>query len=71
MTKQIVPAKSVAAQFRKNLRKQRGANMVEYMVLVAVVALAGIAAFNKFSTSIDQTAEKQGANVAKLGASGK
>ena len=68
MNKQIVPAKSVAAQFRKNLRKQRGANMVEYMVLVAVVALAGIAAFNKFSSSVDQTASKQGQNVVeKLG----
>ena len=69
MNNQIVPAKkSVSAQFRRNLRKQRGANMVEYMVLVAVVALAGIAAFNKFSSSVDQTASKQGQNVVeKLG----
>jgi Flp pilus assembly pilin Flp len=66
MNKQVAPAKKSVAALR-NLRKQRGANMVEYMVLVAIVALAGVGAFQKFSKSVDTTTQAQGNQVEKLG----
>jgi Flp pilus assembly pilin Flp len=64
--------KSAAASAHKTtarcqrVRRQRGANMVEYMVLVAMVALAGVAALAKFSTGVDQSADGQGKQVLRL-----
>jgi len=41
--------------------------MVQYIVLVAVVALCGVAAFVHFGGSAATTVEKQGPNVALMG----
>jgi len=41
--------------------------MVQYIVLVAVIALFGLAAFASFGTRAAATIEQQGPNVALLG----
>jgi Flp pilus assembly pilin Flp len=49
---------------------RRGANFVEYMVLVGVIALAGIAIFQAFSGKVKTAAEQQGQKVESLGGGG-
>lgn len=41
--------------------------MVQYIVLVAVIALSGIAAFTDFGQDTSHTIEQQGPNVARMG----
>jgi len=41
--------------------------MVQYIVLVAVIALFGIGAFVDFGTDASHTIEQQGADAARLG----
>ncbi len=45
---------------------RRGANMVEYMIIVAVVALACIMAFTAFGSSIQKTIKSEGSKVEGL-----
>jgi pilus assembly protein Flp/PilA len=48
-------------KIRKLLQDNRGANMVEYIILVAVIALVAIAAFRTFGNAVnDKTNEKAG-----------
>lgn len=49
--------------FRRFVRDTRGANMVEYIILVGMVALICIAAFGKFSGSVKKKLGDQGAQV--------
>lgn len=44
---------------RKLLRDRRGAQMVEYLILVGVVALLAIAAFKKFGWTVREKIDKQ------------
>jgi Flp pilus assembly pilin Flp len=44
---------------RKFCRDVRGANMVEYIILVGVVAVLAIAAFKAFGTTIQTKMNKQ------------
>lgn len=48
------------------LRRTRGASLVEYAVLVCVVALAGILAFRAFSSGVDEGNQGLGRKVATL-----
>jgi pilus assembly protein Flp/PilA len=41
----------------------RGANLVEYMMLVGLIAIIAIAGFSKFGTSVKDKIEKQSAKV--------
>lgn len=41
--------------------------MIQYIVLVAVIALAGIAAFRGFGRDASTTVKEQGTNVARMG----
>lgn len=46
-------------KIRKLLQDKRGANMVEYIIVVAVIALVAIAAFRTFGKAVnDKTTEK-------------
>ena len=47
-------------------RDTRGANMVEYIILVGIVALLGIYGFNKFSGSVNTEITNQGSTVTKI-----
>jgi Flp pilus assembly pilin Flp len=49
--------------FGKLFRDQRGATFVEYIVLVALVALGGIVAWKAFGTSIKTATGAQGAEI--------
>lgn len=44
-------------------RDTRGANMVEYIILVGVVALLAIVAFKAFNTSVSNKIQAQGKAV--------
>jgi len=49
--------------FRRFLKDTRGANMVEYIILVGVVALISIAAFKAFGSQVQGKIKKQGDQV--------
>ncbi len=48
---------------RNFLRATRGANMVEYIILVGVIALLAVVGFKAFSASVSTTVTKQGESV--------
>jgi Flp pilus assembly pilin Flp len=48
---------------RKLVSDRRGANMVEYIILVGVVALFAIAAFKYFNTSVSNKTKAQADQV--------
>lgn len=48
---------------RNFLRATRGANMVEYIILVGVVALLAVVGFKLFSTSVSGTVTEQGKTI--------
>jgi Flp pilus assembly pilin Flp len=48
------------ATFLQRLRRdEQGANMVEYIILVGVVALIGLAVFRAFGNQVSTTLQKQ------------
>lgn len=49
---------------------RRGAAFVEYLIIVGIVALLGIAIFNTFRGHINNAAEGQGGQIDSLGAGG-
>ena len=52
----------------KNLAKDdRGANLVEYIILVGVVALLCVAAFKAFGGKIQSKVNDQGSKVEQIG----
>jgi pilus assembly protein Flp/PilA len=53
-------------RFNKLVRDQRGAGMVEYIILVGVVALLAIAAFKYFNTSVKTKVNQQADTVNKV-----
>lgn len=56
---------------RSLLRDTRGANYMEYIVLIAVVVLVGIAGWSKFGKSVKTTVESYGTAVDDMKAQGK
>jgi len=55
-------------KLKKNglIRDTRGANMVEYIILVGVVALLAIAAFRYFNSSVKAKVNQQADSVGKI-----
>jgi pilus assembly protein Flp/PilA len=51
---------------RRLVRDRRGANMVEYIILVGVVALFAIAAFKYFNSSLTTKTKAQADQVSKV-----
>jgi Flp pilus assembly pilin Flp len=51
----------------RSLNDDRGGAVVEYLILVGVVALLAIHAFTVFGTDTSTVVHAEGANVAKLG----
>ncbi len=45
---------------------RRGANMVEYMIIVGVVALLSIVAFTTFGTNVQQKIQEEGGKVTAI-----
>jgi pilus assembly protein Flp/PilA len=52
--------------FRRFLKDTRGANMVEYILLVGVVALISIAAFKAFGAKVQEKIKAQGDTVGEI-----
>ena len=53
-------------QLRKLIRDQRGATMVEYIIVVGVVALLAIVGFKAFGQKIQQKIQDEGQKVESL-----
>lgn len=51
---------------RDFLKDTRGANLVEYIILVGVVALLALAGFRIFGTNVDAKIKSQGADVTAI-----
>lgn len=49
------------------MRDSRGANLVEYIILVGVVALLSIAAFKIFGGKVQAKVQEQGSKVEQIG----
>jgi Flp pilus assembly pilin Flp len=56
--------------FRRFLRDQRGAGLVEYIMLAGLIAIASIFAFRAFGEKVQDAVDKQGSEVEKLGGTG-
>lgn len=54
-------------KFRKLLRDTRGANLVEYIILVGVIALIAMAGFKIFGNKVKAKIEEQGGKVEQVG----
>jgi Flp pilus assembly pilin Flp len=56
---------NIARCVRKSslLRDTRGANMVEYMIMVGLVALGALAAFNAFGGNVTAKITEEGGKV--------
>ncbi|MET0342864.1 MAG: Flp family type IVb pilin [Polyangiales bacterium] len=48
----------------------RGAGLVEYIILIGLIALLAIAGFNQFGTAVNQKAIDLGTQVSNIGAGG-
>lgn len=49
------------------IRDRRGANLVEYIILVGVVALIALAGFKVFGAKVRQKIDKQADQVEQIG----
>ena len=49
------------------LRDNRGANLVEYIILVGVIALVAIAGFKIFGEKVDKKVQDQANKVEQIG----
>ena len=59
-----------SSSVRNFLRATRGANMVEYIILVGVVALLAVVGFKAFGSSVSGTIDAQGKTVEQAKANG-
>lgn len=57
-----------ANSLRRFLKDTRGANLVEYIILVGVVALISIAAFKAFGGKVQEKIKAQGNTVGTINA---
>jgi pilus assembly protein Flp/PilA len=46
-------------KIRRLIQDKRGANMVEYIIIVAVIALVAIAAFRTFGTAVNDKVDQK------------
>jgi len=51
----------------KLLKYNRGANLVEYIILVGVIALVAIAGFKIFGEKVDSKIQEQSSKVEQIG----
>jgi pilus assembly protein Flp/PilA len=54
------------SKVRSFIKDTRGANMVEYIILVGVVAILAIAAFKAFGGKVSDKITKQGTTVGEI-----
>lgn len=61
------PRRSPLGSWHRLLRDQHGANLVEYIILVGVVALIAIGGFEIFGGKVWDKAQKQAEAVGHIG----
>lgn len=59
---------TIRSRFSALFCDTRGANMVEYMIVVGVIALAAIGAFTQFGSSVKGKIQEQGGTVSGINA---
>ena len=57
-------------KIRKFFQDSRGANLVEYIILVGVIALIAIAGFKVFGKKVDAKIKEQSQKVGQIGNGG-
>jgi pilus assembly protein Flp/PilA len=57
-----------SSSVRNFVRSTRGANMVEYIILVGIVALLAIGGFGVFGDAVKERIKTQGGTVSKVNA---
>ncbi|MDB4944459.1 MAG: hypothetical protein JWP97_3993 [Labilithrix sp.] len=62
--------KNIKSTIRNLARATRGANMVEYIILVGIVALLAVVGFQAFSKSVQTTVQTQGTTIEGVQANG-
>ncbi len=55
------------AMLTRLIRDRRGANLVEYIILVGVIALIALAGFKFFGSKVRQKIDHQGNQVEQIG----
>lgn len=55
------------SNFRKFFSDSRGANLVEYIILVGIIALVAIAGFNLFGKKVNKKVDEQAQKVGAIG----
>jgi Flp pilus assembly pilin Flp len=58
------------SSLRNFVRATRGANMVEYIILVGIVALLAVVGFKAFGQSVSGTVTEQGKTIEGVKANG-
>lgn len=53
-------------KIRRLIQDKRGANMVEYIIVVAVIALIAIAAFRTFGTNVSSKVQEKAGEVSGI-----
>ena len=53
-------------KIRALIKDKRGANMVEYIIVVAVIALIAIAAFRTFGTTLNSKVDEKKDKVGEI-----
>lgn len=53
--------------WKRLFRDQRGANLVEYIILVGVIALVAIAGFKIFGNKTREKIDQQASSVSQIG----
>lgn len=54
-------------KFRQLIKDTRGANMVEYIILVGVIALIALAGFKMFGNKVQAKIQEQAGKVEQIG----
>jgi len=54
-------------KLNKFLKDNQGANLVEYIILVGVIALVAIAGFKMFGEKVDKKVQEQANKVEQIG----
>ena len=62
----VVPSKKPSATPTNLLRDTRGANLVEYIILVGVIALIAIAGFKTFGSRVTEKVQQQSDTIGAI-----
>jgi Flp pilus assembly pilin Flp len=65
-TRDLADSQSNARRFAAMVRDERGANLVEYIIIVGVVAIVGMAGFKTFGFQLRAKIDAQAVTVSAI-----